>query len=77
MQTASARRHLAEVPNVAQMETLANEKLLRIGDVAARLDCSEATVGRLIWNGQLKAVQFAGPNTSVRISESVLEAWLA
>jgi excisionase family DNA binding protein len=56
--------------------TVAHEKLLRIGDVARRLDCSEATVRRLIWNGQLQAVQFNGKNTSARISESVLEEWL-
>jgi excisionase family DNA binding protein len=59
------------------MATLANEKMLRIADVARRLDCSEVTVRRLIWNGQLKAHQFNGKNTSVRISESVLEAWLS
>jgi excisionase family DNA binding protein len=50
--------------------------MLRISDVARRLDCSEATVRRLIWSGQLSAVQFAGPNTSVRVAESVLQAWL-
>jgi excisionase family DNA binding protein len=59
-----------------QTVTLAHEKLLRISDVAARLDCSEATVRRLIWNGQLKAHQFNGKNTSVRVFESVLEEWL-
>ena len=58
------------------MVTLAHEKMLRIGDVARRLDCSEVTVRRLIWSGQLKAVQFNGRNTSVRVSESVLEAWI-
>jgi excisionase family DNA binding protein len=50
--------------------------MLRIPDVARRLNCSESTVRRLIANGQLKAGQFAGPNTSVRIAESVLEEWL-
>jgi excisionase family DNA binding protein len=60
------------------METVAYEqkKVLRIADVARRLDCSESTVRRLIANGELKAGQFSGPNTSVRISEDVLEAWL-
>jgi excisionase family DNA binding protein len=60
------------------MATLAYEqkKMLRISDVARRLDCSESTVRRLIATGQLRAGQFAGPNTSVRISEHVLEAWL-
>jgi excisionase family DNA binding protein len=61
-----------------EMATVAYEqkRMLRISDVARRLDCSETTVRRLIAMGQLKAGQFAGPNTSVRISEDVLEAWL-
>lgn len=59
------------------MTILTYERMLRIPDVARRLDCSESTVRRLIANGELKAGQFAGPNTSVRIAESVLEAWLA
>jgi excisionase family DNA binding protein len=59
-----------------QMTTVGQETMLRIPDVARRLNCSEATVRRLIWNGQLQAVQFNGKNTSVRISESVLEEWL-
>jgi excisionase family DNA binding protein len=50
--------------------------MLRIPEVARRLDCSTATVRRLIANGQLKAVQFNGKNTSLRISESTLEDWL-
>jgi excisionase family DNA binding protein len=50
--------------------------MLRITDVARRLDCSPSTVRRLIQNGELRAGQFTGPNTSVRIAESVLEAWL-
>lgn len=31
---------------------------------------------RLVWSGALKAVQFNGKNTSIRIAESVLEEWL-
>jgi excisionase family DNA binding protein len=62
---------------MTHMATLAHEKMLRISDVARRLDCSPSTVRRLIQNGELQAGQFAGPNTSIRIAESVLEAWLA
>jgi excisionase family DNA binding protein len=63
---------------MSKISTLAGrERMLRIGDVAKRLDCSEATVRRLIQNGQLRAGQFNGKHTSVRIAESVLEDWLA
>jgi excisionase family DNA binding protein len=60
------------------MATVAYEKkrMLRIGAVAARLDCSESTVRRLIANGQLRAVQLGGPGHSLRISERELESWL-
>jgi len=50
--------------------------MLRISEVARRLDCSTSTVRRLIANGELRATQFAGPGTSLRIDQAVLEAWL-
>jgi excisionase family DNA binding protein len=60
------------------MATVAYEqkRMLRIGAVAARLDCSESTVRRLIANGQLPAVQLGGPGHSLRIPERELEKWL-
>jgi excisionase family DNA binding protein len=60
------------------MATVAYEqkRMLRIGAVAARLDCSESTVRRLIANGQLPAVQLGGPGHSLRIPEHELEEWL-
>lgn len=54
----------------------AQKRMLRISEVARRLDCSTSTVRRLIANGQLPATQFAGPNTSLRIDEASLEEWL-
>jgi excisionase family DNA binding protein len=54
----------------------AQKRMLRISEVARRLDCSESTVRRLIQNGQLPATQFAGKNFSIRIDEAVLEQWL-
>lgn len=51
-------------------------RMLRISEVARRLDTSETTVRRLIASRQLPAAQFAGPGTSLRIDEDVLEAWL-
>jgi excisionase family DNA binding protein len=50
--------------------------MLRITDVARRLDCSESTVRRLISNGELPATQLNGKHTSLRIDEDLLEAWL-
>lgn len=59
------------------MTTVADgQKLLRITEVARRLDCSTSTVRRLIAAGELPATQFAGPNSSIRIDEAVLEEWL-
>jgi excisionase family DNA binding protein len=60
------------------MATVAYErkKMLRIGDVATRLDCSETTVRRLIASGQIPAVQLGGPGHSLRVGEAALEAWL-
>ena len=54
----------------------AQNRMLRISEVSRRLDCSESTVRRLIANGQLPATQFAGPNSSIRIDEEILEQWL-
>jgi excisionase family DNA binding protein len=63
---------------MAELSTLAGrERMLRVGDVAERLDCSDATVRRLVANGELRAGQFGGKHTSIRIAESVLEDWLA
>jgi excisionase family DNA binding protein len=50
--------------------------MLRISDVARRLDCSQSTVRRLIANGDLPFVQLNGKNTSLRLDEAVLEEWL-
>jgi len=54
----------------------APRKMLRIGEVARRLDCSPSTVRRLIANGELPFVQLNGKNTSLRLDEYVLEKWL-
>lgn len=54
----------------------AQKRMLRISEVARRLDCSTSTVRRLIAAGELPATQFAGPNSSIRIDEAALEAWL-
>ena len=56
--------------------TIEQKRMLRISEVARRLDCSTSTVRRLIANGELPATQFAGPNTSLRIDQAALEAGL-
>jgi excisionase family DNA binding protein len=45
----------------------AQKRMLRISEVARRLDCSTSTVRRLIANGQLPATQFARPGSLVRL----------
>jgi excisionase family DNA binding protein len=50
--------------------------MLRVSEVARRLDCSETTVRKLIANGELPFVQLNGKNTSLRLDEYVLEKWL-
>jgi excisionase family DNA binding protein len=60
------------------MATVAHEqkRLLQVKEVAAWLDCSESTVRRLLANGQLRPVQFAGRGSTIRIARHELEAWL-
>jgi excisionase family DNA binding protein len=50
--------------------------MLRVSEVARRLDCSETTVRKLIANSELPFVQLNGKNTSLRLDEYVLEKWL-
>jgi excisionase family DNA binding protein len=53
-----------------------NDLLLTVEQVAARLQISKPTVYRLIANGQLPALQLAGPGSTLRISERELHEWL-
>ena len=58
------------------MTTVANERrLLKIGDVAARLNCSTATVRRLVDRG-LPVLRLGHVNCSLRVDAAELEAWL-
>ena len=58
------------------MATIANERrLLTVGDVAARLNCSETTVRRLIERG-LPALRLGHRGTSIRVDPHELERWL-
>jgi excisionase family DNA binding protein len=59
------------------MATLAHERkrMLRIGGVAARLDCSETTVRRLIDRG-LPVVRLGHRGCSVRFDAAEIEAWI-
>jgi len=53
----------------------AGRKLLRIGDVAQRLDCSPDTVRRLISRG-LPVLRLGHKNCSIRVDPDELESWL-
>lgn len=53
--------------------TISNEKLLRIKDVATRLNVSVATAWRLIKNGKLTAIRIG---KSVRVQPADLEAYI-
>jgi len=58
------------------MATVAPERrLLKIGDVAARLNCSESTVRRLVDRG-LPVLRFGHKNCSLRVDPGELESWL-
>src|SRR5919108_6445343 len=58
------------------MATIANERrLLTVGDVAARLNCSETTVRRPIERG-LPALRLGHRGTSIRVDPHELERWL-
>ena len=58
------------------MVTVAPERrLLKIGDVAARLNCSPSTVRRLVDRG-LPVLRFGHKNCSLRVDAAELEAWL-
>jgi excisionase family DNA binding protein len=61
---------------MAIAEAHATDRLLTVEQVAARLQVSRATVYRLISNGQLPALQLAGPGSTLRISRRELEQWL-
>lgn len=50
------------------------EKLNRIHEVAARLDCCERTVRGLIARGDLEAIRIG---RSVRISDEAMEQYIA
>jgi helix-turn-helix protein len=58
------------------VHTVAPErKLLKIGDVAARLNCSEDTVRRLIARG-LPVLRLGHRGCSLRVDPGELESWL-
>jgi excisionase family DNA binding protein len=57
-------------------EAYATDRWLTVEQVAARLQVSKGTIYRLISNGQLPAVQLAGPRSTLRISQRELEEWL-
>jgi Helix-turn-helix domain len=59
------------------MATVAHERerLLRIGDVAARLNCSPTTVRRLIGRG-LPVIRLGHRGCSIRIDPRELESWI-
>jgi excisionase family DNA binding protein len=59
-----------------QMHTAEKNELLTVEQVAARLQVSKPTVYRLINQGQLPALQLAGPGSTIRIAERELEEWL-
>jgi excisionase family DNA binding protein len=58
------------------VQTAERNELLTVEQVAARLQLSKPTVYRLIANGQLPALQLAGPGSTIRIAEYELEEWL-
>ena len=61
---------------MATAEAHATQILLTVEQVAWRLQVSKPTVYRLISNGQLPAIQLAGPRSTLRISQREFEEWL-
>ncbi len=53
-----------------------DRRLLRIAEVAERLQVPCATVYRLVYDGRLPALQLRGKGSTIRIDEAQLEAWL-
>jgi excisionase family DNA binding protein len=58
------------------MTTVAHRNFLNVAQLADRLGISRSTAYKLIWNGELPAVQLGGPGHSLRIDEAELEQWL-
>jgi excisionase family DNA binding protein len=53
-------------------------RLLRVGEVAARLDCNPETIRRKIARGELPGIRIGyGPRAPFRVDSSELETWLA
>ena len=52
-----------------------NEKLLRIDQAAARLNCSKSWIYRLVTDGKLSLLKI-GPKRGYRIPESSLDAYV-
>jgi excisionase family DNA binding protein len=51
--------------------------LLKVGEVAERLNLSESTVRRRIEMAEIPALRLgAGPQSPVRVDPAALEAWL-
>ena len=51
--------------------------LLRLREVARRLDVCEETARRLVARGELPAVRLgAGPRAPIRVASDELQAWL-
>jgi excisionase family DNA binding protein len=49
---------------------------LTVAEVAAELVCSEPTVRRRIWAGEIPAVRLGGPGSGVRVPRAGPGAWL-
>jgi excisionase family DNA binding protein len=53
-------------------------KLLRVDEVAARLDCNPETVRRKIHRGELPALRIGGGDRApIRVDPAAFEAWLS
>jgi excisionase family DNA binding protein len=53
-----------------------DRKLLRVNEVAERLNWHPSSVYRAVSTGTMPAVRLGGPGCSIRIDESELERWL-
>jgi excisionase family DNA binding protein len=51
-------------------------RLLRVAEVAERLDQHPSTIYRKLERGELPGLQLGGRKAGIRIDEAELEAWL-
>lgn len=59
------------------MSMTTRDRLLRVDDVAERLQCSTKSVRRSISNGDLEAVRIGPAGRSIRVTEQAFAVYLA